>query len=130
MIMETNLYNAELIEVTKIFNRSGKEATALNNVSFKVSPGELILLLGPSGSGKTTLLTILAGLQVPSYGEAYLFGKRVQDYSPEALQKLRASRMGFIFQTFCLLDSLRVLDNVTMVMQFAGIPNKQADRMS
>lgn len=126
--MENDLYRAELIGVTKIFSRSGKETRALNNVSFKLSRSEMVLLLGPSGSGKTTLLTILAGLQVPSEGEAYIFGKRVQDYTPHALQKLRACRMGFIFQTFCLLDSLRVLDNVTMVMQFAGIPKKEAIR--
>lgn len=121
-----NICNAELAEVTKIFSRSGNETIALNNVSFKVSSGELVLLLGPSGSGKTTLLTLLAGLQEPTKGEVYIFGKRVQDYSPPSLQRLRAMNMGFIFQTFCLLDSLRVLDNVTMVMKFAGIPEKTA----
>jgi ABC-type lipoprotein export system ATPase subunit len=117
---------AELVEVTKIFSRSGNETVALNRVSFKATQGELALLLGPSGSGKTTLLTLLAGLQEPSSGEVYIFGKRVQDYSPSSLQRLRASQMGFIFQTFCLLDSLRVLDNVTLVMKFAGIPEKRA----
>ena len=121
-----NMYTAEMIEVTKIFSRSGNETVVLNNVSFRVSEGELILLLGPSGSGKTTLLTLLAGFQKPTKGEVYIFGKRVQDYAPQALQKIRAFRMGFIFQTFCLLDSLRVLDNVTLVMKFAGISDKSA----
>ena len=125
---DSNIFPAELIKVTKVFSRSGNETVALSNVSFRVSQGELVLLLGPSGSGKTTLLTLLAGFQEPSQGEAYIFGKRVQDYSPSALQKIRACRMGFIFQTFCLLDSLRVLDNVTLVMKFAGIPEKTARR--
>ena len=116
------------LEVTKVFSRTGNETIALNNVSFKVSQGEPVLLLGPSGSGKTTLLTLLAGLQEPSRGEVYIFGKRVQDYDPAALQKIRALHMGFIFQTFCLIDSLRVLDNVTLVMKFAGIPEKTAKR--
>jgi putative ABC transport system ATP-binding protein len=118
--------SAELVKVTKVFSRSGNETVALNSVSFKANQGELALLLGPSGSGKTTLLTLLAGLQKPSSGEVYIFGKRVQDYNPSALQKIRACKMGFIFQTFCLLDSLRVLDNVTLVMKFAGIPEKSA----
>jgi len=121
-----NIVCAELAGVSKIFSRSGNETIALNNVSFKVNSGELVLLLGPSGSGKTTMLTLLAGLQKPTIGEVYIFGKKVQDYSPSALQKLRASHMGFIFQTFCLIDSLRVLDNVTLVMKFAGIPEKKA----
>lgn len=128
MKTSNNICNAELVKVSKVFSRSGNETIALNNVSFKVSQEELVLLLGPSGSGKTTLLTLLAGLQKPSSGEVYIFGKRVQDYNPSALQKIRALHMGFIFQTFCLIDSLRVLDNVTLVMKFAGIPEKTAKR--
>jgi ABC-type lipoprotein export system ATPase subunit len=128
MNKDSNIFPAELIKVTKIFSRSGNETVALSNVSFRVMQGELVLLLGPSGSGKTTLLTLLAGFQEPSSGEAYIFGKRVQDYTPSGLQKIRASQMGFIFQTFCLLDSLKVLDNVTLVMKFAGIPEKKAKR--
>ena len=128
MNMDNNICVAELAEVTKIFSRSGNETVALNRVSFKAEQGELVLFLGPSGSGKTTLLTLLAGLQEPSSGEVYIFGKRVQDYSPSSLQKIRATQMGFIFQTFCLLDSLRVIDNVTLVMKFAGIPEKKARR--
>jgi putative ABC transport system ATP-binding protein len=126
MNRDMNICTAEMVEVTKVFSRSGNDTTALNNVSFKVSQGELILLLGPSGSGKTTLLTLLAGFQKPSSGEVFIFGKKVTDYSSSALQKIRACQMGFIFQTFCLLDSLRVLDNVTLVMKFAGIPEKAA----
>ena len=124
--MNNSLCNAELVEVTKIFSRSGKETVALNNVSFQANPGELVLLLGPSGSGKTTLLTLLAGLQEPTKGEAYIFGKQVNDYSSVTLQKIRASRLGFIFQNFCLLDSLDVMDNVLLVMQFAGVPKTSA----
>ena len=128
MKTDSNICNAELVKVSKVFSRSGNETVALNNVSFKINQGELVLLLGPSGSGKTTLLTLLAGFQKPSSGEVYIFGKRVQDYSASALQKIRARQMGFIFQTFCLLDSLRVLENVTLVMKFAGIPGKSARR--
>jgi putative ABC transport system ATP-binding protein len=126
MNMQNNICAAELGNVTKIFSRPGNDTIAVNNVSFRVCRGELVLLLGPSGSGKTTLLTLLAGLQEPTSGDVYIFNKKVQDYSVTALQQLRAKKMGFIFQTFCLLDNLKVLDNVTLVMKFAGIPEKTA----
>ena len=126
MSSDNKIITAELAGVSKVFSRSGNEVVALNNVTFKTTTGEMVLLLGPSGSGKTTLLTLLAGLQQPTRGDVFIFGKRVQDYRQAELQKIRASRMGFIFQTFCLLDSLRVIDNVTLVMKFAGIPPKKA----
>lgn len=119
---------AQLVDVTKAYGRAGRETTALRNVSFQAYAGELVLLLGPSGSGKTTLLTLMAGLQRPTDGSVYMFGKKVTDYSQQGLQKLRANRIGFIFQTFHLLDSLTVLDNVMLVMKFAGVGNREARR--
>ncbi len=117
---------ARLVNVTKSYNGGRKETAALMEVSFQVSAGEMILLLGPSGSGKTTLLTLLAGLQQPSAGEVWIFGKKVNEYSSKELQILRTNRIGFIFQTFYLLDSLTVLDNVLLVMKFAGVKRKEA----
>ena len=115
-----------LVNVTKVYNGAGTETAALKNVSFQACAGEMVLLLGPSGSGKTTLLTLLAGLQQPSAGDVYIFGQKVNEYSSKELQKLRANRIGFIFQTFYLLDSLTVLDNVLIVMKFAGVRRKEA----
>jgi len=123
---QNKICTAELVKVSKVFSRSGNETIAVNNVSFRVCAGELVLLLGPSGSGKTTLLTLLAGLQEPTNGSVFIFGKKVQDYSSAELQRLRANKMGFIFQTFCLLENLNVLENVTLVMKFAGIREKSA----
>lgn len=119
---------AELSRVGKVYARSGTETAALHDVSFRARPGELVLLLGPSGSGKTTLLTILAGLQRASSGEVLILGRRVEAYGPAELQRLRATRMGFIFQTFHLLDSLSVIDNVMLVLGFAGTPKREARR--
>lgn len=116
----------KLVDVTKIYPRSGGETTALHHISFEASPSELVLFLGPSGSGKTSMLTIMAGLQRPTSGEVFLFGRHLPEFSAKNLQQIRASRMGFIFQTFCLLDSINVLDNVLLVMKFAGIPRDLA----
>lgn len=111
---------AELINVSKKFGSNGDRTLAARNISLRISPRELVLLLGPSGSGKTTLLTLIAGLIEPSSGFVYLFGKNTMDYMPEELQQIRAERFGFIFQNFLLLDPLTVAENVELVLRFAG----------
>jgi putative ABC transport system ATP-binding protein len=124
--METDIF-ATLSDVTKKYDRSGIETAALQHVSFEAHAGEMVLLLGPSGSGKTTFLTVLAGLQKPTEGEVNIFGQNVTGYSQRDLQKLRARHIGFIFQTFYLIDSLPVIDNITLVMKFAGISGTEAN---
>jgi putative ABC transport system ATP-binding protein len=116
----------KLKDVTKIYQRSGGETIALHNASFEAFASELVLFLGPSGSGKTTMLTIMAGLQRPTSGDVFLFGRQFYEYSSKNLQQIRASKMGFIFQTFCLLDSISVIDNVMLSLKFAGIPKDLA----
>ena len=125
--MKTEIF-VRLSDVSKKYDRTGVETIALQHVSFEARAGEMVLLLGPSGSGKTTFLTILAGLQKPSEGEVTIFGQNVLDYSPKDLQKLRAQHIGFIFQTFYLLDSLSVIENIMLVMKFAGISKTEANQ--
>jgi len=117
---------ARLEGVSKIYQGNGRETSALKEVSFRAFPGEVILFLGPSGSGKSTFLTILAGLQQPTSGEAWLFGRKIPEYSAAGLQKLRAARIGFIFQTFHLLDSLDATENISLVMRFNHIKKREA----
>jgi putative ABC transport system ATP-binding protein len=119
---------AALIDVSRTFGSAGHETVALKNASLEVRAGELVLLLGPSGSGKTTLLTIIAGLQRPTSGRVMLFGRPLGAYSAREMQRLRASSIGFIFQTFHLLESLSVLENVTLVARFAGVRRAEARR--
>lgn len=115
---------AQLKNVTKLYQDQGRETSALREVSFEAYPGEVILFLGPSGSGKSTFLTILAGLQPPTSGEAWLFGKKIREHPHSALQKLRASRIGFIFQTFHLLEALNATENIMLVMKFTRTRKK------
>jgi putative ABC transport system ATP-binding protein len=112
---------ASMSGVTKIYNGGKSGIPALKNVTFQARKGEMVLILGPSGSGKTTFLTLLAGLQKPSSGNVYLFGKNINSYSAVDLQTIRAQRIGFIFQSFYLIDSLNILENIMLVMKFAGL---------
>jgi putative ABC transport system ATP-binding protein len=104
----------------KVFGANEHQTAAVRDVNLQARAGELILLLGPSGSGKTTLLTLLAGLSRPTSGRVLLFGKDVESYSSRELQQVRARRIGFIFQTFLLIDSLTALENVEIVLRFNG----------
>lgn len=115
-----------LVNVSKMFGTNSHLTTAVRGVSLSLSAGELVLLLGPSGSGKTTLLTLMAGLIKPSEGSVLLFGDDVEEYSEDELQNLRARRLGFIFQNFLLIESLRVLENITLVLRFSGTNKAKA----
>jgi len=117
-----------LDNVTKTFGSNGHRTVALRNASFHVSRGELLVLLGPSGSGKTTLLTLIAGLLEPTSGKISLFGRSIGHYTSKELQQLRARRIGFVFQTFLLIDSLTAQENVTLVLRFAGKARTEAQR--
>jgi putative ABC transport system ATP-binding protein len=107
-----------LERVTKVFNGSGHPTTAVRDVSLEARRGETVLLMGPSGSGKTTLLTLIAGLARPTSGRVSLFGRGIEEFSARELQALRAGRIGFIFQTFLLIDSLTAAENVEIVLRF------------
>jgi len=117
---------SRLVSVSKTFQGFNREARVLKGIDFAIFPGELVLLLGPSGSGKSTFLTILAGLQPPTSGEVWLFGKELQAYTQATLQELRAAKLGFIFQTFHLIDALTALENILLVMKFTHTNDKSA----
>jgi len=114
--------------VTKSYKINEHSSVGVKDINFDAKPGELVLFLGPSGSGKTTLLTLIAGLLQPSEGSISLFDKNIENYSNVELQKLRAEKIGFIFQTFLLIDALNALQNIELVLKFASKSKREATR--
>lgn len=92
----------------------------LSEIALVVKAGETLAITGASGSGKSTLLALLAGLDQPSSGEVYLFGQRLNDLDEDARARLRAGRVGFVFQSFQLLPALSARENVLLPLELAG----------
>lgn len=118
-----------LTNVSKSYKINEHSSVGVKDINFEAKPGELVLFLGPSGSGKTTLLTLIAGLLKPSEGNISLFEKQIETYSNVELQKLRAEKIGFIFQTFLLIDALTSLQNIELVLRFASRSKSEAKRI-
>ncbi len=125
--MKDEVENIILLQnVSKNYTINEHTSWGVKDIDFQAKPGELVLLLGPSGSGKTTLLTLIAGLLRPSEGSIRLFGNPIESYSNAELQGLRAGKIGFIFQTFLLIDSLTSTQNIELVMKFNSKPKREA----
>ncbi|KAB2849470.1 MAG: ABC transporter ATP-binding protein [Ignavibacterium sp.] len=119
-----------LQSVSKTYKINAHSSVGVKDITLNVSHGELVLFLGPSGSGKTTLLTLIAGLLKPSEGIISLFGKTIEFFTVSELQKLRTEKIGFIFQTFLLIDSLTALQNVELVLRFASKSKREVRRIA
>ena len=103
----------EAKNISKSFNTgTHTEVDAVSNVSLSVEAGDIILIMGPSGSGKTTFLTMLGGLLRPSSGEIFINDQSIEQLSVDRLTKLRLDHLGFIFQSFNLLENLCAWENV------------------
>jgi putative ABC transport system ATP-binding protein len=93
---------------------------AVDDVSLDVERGEIVLIIGPNGSGKTTLLSMLGGLVRPTSGSVIVDGRALHELTERELETFRLKRVGFVFQTFRLLDALSVRENVQLVLELAG----------
>ena len=111
--------------ITKIFRTENIETTALNGVSLEVKEGEFVAIMGPSGCGKSTLLSILGLLDNPDEGNYYLAGEEVGHLKERERTRFRKGRIGFVFQSFNLIDELTVEENVDLQLKYIGIPRKQ-----
>ena len=112
--------------LTKIFRTEEVETTALNNVDFEVKRGEMVAVMGPSGCGKSTLLNILGLLDNPSSGEFYFNDTEVSNMSERNRTNLRKGNIGFVFQSFNLIDELTVYENVELPLLYMKV--SAADR--
>lgn len=114
-----------LRNIKKIFKTDEVETWALQNVSLEVKKGEFVAIMGPSGCGKSTLLNILGLLDAPTDGEYLLEGKDVSRMSEDERTDLRKGRLGFVFQSFNLIDELNVTENVELPLLYMQCPKKE-----
>lgn len=118
--MSENNIIIELKGLTKRYGYGDTESFALKDFDLTIKRGEFIMIMGPSGCGKTTLLNIIGLLDRASYGEYILNGENVAGISAHRQARLRAKKIGFIFQNFNLIEDLPILENVALPLIYAG----------
>lgn len=111
--------------LTKIFRTEEVETVALNGVNMQVADGEFVAIMGPSGCGKSTLLNILGLLDNPTGGQYFLDGEEVGRLREKNRTKYRKGRIGFVFQSFNLIDELTVEENVELQLKYLDVPRKE-----
>ena len=125
------------VGLTKIFRTESVQTTALNEVNLEIYPGEFVAIMGPSGCGKSTLLNVMGLLDNPTSGELWFMGQEVSRWKENDRTDLRNGNLGFVFQSFNLIDELTVFENVELPLLYAGVPvrervervNRALDRM-
>lgn len=117
IIQVKNLYKVYKVGDTKVY--------ALGGVDFAINKGEFCAIVGPSGSGKSTLLNMMAGLEKPSKGEIIIAGKHIEKLTENQLVAFRRDHVGFIFQSYNLLQTMNAVENVALPLSFSGVPKKE-----
>ncbi len=109
----------------KLYTTEEVETTALNNVNLEVNQGEFVAIMGPSGCGKSTLLNLLGLLDNPSDGEYFFLEQEVSKYTERKRANLRKNNIGFVFQSFNLIDELTVYENVELPLLYLGYTSSE-----
>jgi len=113
------------VNLNKVYTTDEVETTALNNVNVEIEQGEFVAIMGPSGCGKSTLLNIMGLLDNPTDGEFHFMDQEVSGYTERQRSQLRKGNIGFIFQSFNLIDELTVFENVELPLLYLGISSDE-----
>jgi len=116
----------ELRGVEKHYQMGDTLVKALQGIDLKIFPGDYISILGPSGCGKSTMLNILGCLDRPTLGQYFLSGQDVSQLSDDDLSQVRGKRLGFIFQSYNLIQQLTVLENIEVPLYYQGVPEEES----
>lgn len=118
------------VNLQKIFKTEEVQTWALNNVNIEVKEGEFVAVMGPSGCGKSTLLNIMGLLDAPTGGTIEIAGTKVDGMKDKELAAFRNRKLGFVFQSFHLINSLNVLDNVELPLLYRKVSSKERRRLA
>ncbi|MFT5524545.1 MAG: putative ABC transport system ATP-binding protein [Pirellulaceae bacterium] len=119
---------ARILDLTKIYALKGETVHALRGVSFDVPQGDYVAIMGPSGSGKSTLLNLLGCLDKPTSGSFFLGDTDVAQMTDYQLSRIRATRLGIVFQSYNLIPQLSVVENIGVPLYYQGKVNSQSRR--
>jgi len=119
----------QIENISKVFRTSEVETVALNHVNLEVKEGEFVAIMGPSGCGKSTLLNILGLLDNPTEGSYQLMGQEVAGLKEKERTHMRKGKLGFVFQSFNLIDELNVYENVELPLTYLGLKSSERRRM-
>ncbi len=117
------------VGMQKVYRTEDIETTALDNVNVEIKEGEFVAIMGPSGCGKSTLLNILGLLDNPDSGQYFINGEEVSGYSEKQRAMVRKANIGFVFQSFNLIDELTVFENIELPLIYTGISSSERKKL-
>lgn len=120
----------EVKKARKVYRMGSERITAVDNASFTINKGEFCCLFGASGSGKSTLLNLMAGIEKLTSGQVYIKGKNIGKMSERNLAKFRQRHLGFVFQSYNLLNSMTALENVELPLVFQHVRKKKRRKLA